>query len=78
MSLSDRYRGQVARLLMIKKNHCLFTPGRYVGEEAAEDDGEPFEEKMQRLTAKLEEQFHESALLGVEIRAILKGLSYEI
>lgn len=61
---------------MIKKNHCLFTPGRYVGAEAAEDDGEPFEEKMQRLTAQLEEQFHESALLGVEIRAILKGLSY--
>lgn len=43
-----------------------------------EDDGEPFEEKMQRLTAKLGEQFQESELLESEIRANLKGLGYEI
>ena len=52
---------------MIKKSHCLFTPGRHVGAEAAEDDGEPFEEKMQRLTGKLGEQFQESARLEAEI-----------
>jgi type I restriction enzyme M protein len=43
-----------------------------------EEDSEPFEEKMQRLTAKLGEQFQESALLEAEIRANLKGLGYEI
>jgi type I restriction enzyme M protein len=62
----------------IRKNGYVLTPGRYVGAEAAEDDGEPFEEKMQRLTAKLEEQFKESARLEAEIRANLKGLGYEI
>ena len=56
----------------IRKNGYVLTPGRYVGAEAAEDDGEPFEEKMQRLTAKLEEQFKESARLETEIRANLK------
>jgi len=34
----------------------VLTPGRYVGAEAAEDDGEPFGKKMQRLTATLREQ----------------------
>ena len=52
----------------------VLTPGRYVGAEAVEDDGEPFEEKMQRLTAELEEQFAESARLEKEIRKNLKGL----
>jgi type I restriction enzyme M protein len=56
----------------IRKNGYVLTPGRYVGAEAQEDDGEPFEEKMQRLTAKLEEQFKESARLETEIRANLK------
>jgi type I restriction enzyme M protein len=56
----------------------VLTPGRYVGAEAAEDDGEPFEEKMRRLTAQLAEQFRESARLEAEIRANLKGLGYEV
>lgn len=62
----------------IRKNGCVLTPGRYVGAEAQEDDGEPFEEKMQRLTGKPGEQFLESARLEAEIRADLKGLGYEI
>ena len=32
----------------------MLTPGRYVGAEAAENDGEPFEEKMKRFTATLD------------------------
>ena len=32
----------------------VLTPGRYVGAEEVEDDGEPFEEKMPRLVAELE------------------------
>ena len=54
----------------------MLTPGRYVGAEEVEDDGEPFEEKMQRLTATLDEQFAESAKLEKAIRANLKGLGY--
>lgn len=56
-------------------SHVL-TPGRYVGAEAVEDDGEPFEEKMPRLVAELEAQFAESAKLETAIRANLKGLGY--
>jgi len=61
----------------ISKNGYVLTPGRYVGAEAREDDGEPFEEKMQKLTVKLDEQFGESARLEAEIRANLKGLGYD-
>jgi type I restriction enzyme M protein len=41
-----------------------------------EDNDEPFEEKMKRLTAKLEEQFAESAKLEAQIRRNLKELGY--
>ena len=67
-----------ATLEEIRKNGYVLTPGRYVGAEAAEEDGEPFEEKMQKLTARLVEQFQESARLEAEIRANLKGLGYEV
>jgi type I restriction enzyme M protein len=60
----------------IRQHGHILTPGRYVGAEAVEDDGEPFEEKMQRLTAKLEEQFAKSAKLERAIRENLKGLGY--
>ena len=60
----------------IKKNGYVLTPGRYVGAESAEDDGEPFEEKMQRLTAKLNEQFQQSARLEAEIQTNLTRLGY--
>jgi type I restriction enzyme M protein len=50
----------------------VLTPGRYVGAEEAEDDGEPFDEKMQRLTNTLAGQFKESAKLE---KAILKNLA---
>ena len=56
----------------------VLTPGRYVGAEAAEEDAEPFEEKMRRLTATLDEQFAESARLEKEICAILRSVSYHI
>ena len=54
----------------------VLTPGRYVGAEEIEDDGEPFAEKMARLTEKLEEQFAESARLEAAIRDNLRGLGY--
>src|SRR6185295_630046 len=45
-----------ATLGEIRKHGNVLTPGRYVGAEAAEDDGEPFEEKIRRLTETLREQ----------------------
>jgi len=54
----------------------VLTPGRYVGAEAVEEDDEPFEEKMQRLTAKLKEQFAEGARLERVIRENMRGLGY--
>jgi type I restriction enzyme M protein len=50
----------------------VLTPGRCVGAEAAEDDDEPFDEKMQRLTNTLAAQFKQSAQLE---RAILQNLA---
>jgi len=54
----------------------VLTPGRYVGAEEAEDDGEPFEQKMARLVATLEEQFAESSRLEEAIRENLRGLGH--
>ncbi|MCD4684310.1 MAG: type I restriction-modification system subunit M [Anaerolineae bacterium] len=54
----------------------VLTPGRYVGAADIEDDGEPFEEKMARLTTELTTQFEESARLERIIRENLEGLSY--
>ena len=60
----------------IRKHGYVLTPGRYVGAESAEDDGEPFEEKMKRLTASLREQQAEAAKLDAVIAANLKELGY--
>ncbi|MEN9359802.1 MAG: hypothetical protein RL095_1337 [Verrucomicrobiota bacterium] len=61
----------------IKAHGFVLTPGRYVGAEEVEDDGEAFEPKMKRLVAELKAQFAESARLEAEITANLKGLGYE-
>ena len=55
----------------------VLTPGRYVGAEEVEDDGDPFEEKMPRLVAELHAQFTESAKLEQAIKANLGGLGYD-
>ena len=65
-----------AKLEEILSHGHVLTPGRYVGAEEAEDDGEPFEQKLKRLTATLEEQFAELAMLGKAIKANLKGLGF--
>jgi type I restriction enzyme M protein len=54
----------------------VLTPGRYVGTEEVEDDGEPFEQKMKRLVGELNEQFAESSRLEAAIKANLRGLGY--
>ena len=62
----------------IAKQDYILTPGRYVGIEEQEDDGEPFDEKMARLTGELSEMFKRSHELEDEIRKRLGAIGYEI
>lgn len=62
----------------IRKHGHVLTPGRYVGAEVVEDDGELFEKKMARLTATLKGQFTESARLEAEIRKNLDALGFKL
>ena len=62
----------------IAKQDYILTPGRYVGIEDQEDDGEPFEEKMTRLTAELSQLFIKSHDLESEIKARLGAIGYDI
>ncbi|MFH1314389.1 MAG: class I SAM-dependent DNA methyltransferase [Candidatus Eisenbacteria bacterium] len=62
----------------IREHSHVLTPGRYVGVEPAEEDDEPFDEKMRRLTGQLADQFKESRKLEKAIRRNLKGIGYEI
>jgi type I restriction enzyme M protein len=55
----------------IAKHNFVLTPGRYVGAGAAEDDGEPFDAKFERLRAELRGQFAEGKRLEAEIEARL-------
>ena len=52
------------------------TDGEALGAEAVEDDGEPFEEKMERLTAELSAQLVEAANLDERIRAALSSVGW--
>ena len=65
-----------ATLEEIRKHGHVLTPGRYVGAAAAEDDGEAFADKMQRLSAQWRAQQQEAARLDAAIEANLKELGY--
>lgn len=56
----------------------ILTPGRYVGIEEQADDGEPFEEKMNRLTKELAELFQQSHQLENEIKKRLAAIGFEV
>ena len=62
----------------IAEQDYILTPGRYVGVEEQEDDGEPFEEKMARLTSELSDLFKQSHKLEAEIKEKLGAIGYEI
>lgn len=66
-----------ATLDEICKHNYVLTPGRYVGAEVMEEEGEPFAEKMQRLVAQIREQQAEARRLDEAIWKNLKELSYE-
>jgi len=89
--IADTYKAYIAGTLEDTKGFCavstteeiakqdyILTPGRYVGIEDQEDDGEPFEEKMTRLTGELSELFAKSHELEDEIRQKLGAIGYDI
>ena len=61
----------------IAEHGHVLTPGRYVGTEVIEDDGEAFADKMQNLTSQLTKQMAKGAELDLLIRQKLGGLGYE-
>ncbi len=67
-----------AKFEEIEKNSFVLTPGRYVGAVYEEDDGEPFEDKMKRLTSLLNEQQEEGAKLDQQISENLKRIGYYV
>ena len=60
----------------VRRHGHELTPGRYVGAEPREDDGEPFEAKMTRLVAELRAQQAEGARLDAAIAENLKRLRF--
>ena len=66
-----------ATVVEIRGHTCVLTPGRYVGIEAVEEGGEPFEEKMERLTAKLAGQFIQAGRLEDAIAKNLAVLGFD-
>ena len=67
-----------ATLEEVSAQDYILTPGRYVGIAEKEIDGEPFEEKMERLTAELSDLFEESITLQGKIKAKLSSLGFDM
>ena len=65
-----------ATLEEMAKHGNVLTPGRYVGAAPQEDDGEPFEEKMARLSKQWREQQAEARRLDVAIEENLARLGF--
>ena len=60
----------------VRQHGHVLTPGRYVGAEPADEDGEPFDAKMKRLAAAWRTQQAEAARLDVEIAKNLVALGF--
>ena len=60
----------------IAKQDYILTPGRYVGIADAEEDDEPFDEKMARLTSEISKCFEESNRLQEQIKKNLEAIGY--
>ena len=65
-----------ASLEEMRRHGHVLTPGRYVGAEPQPGDGEPFAEKMQRLTAQWREQQAEAQRLDAAIEENLERLGF--
>ncbi len=67
-----------ATLGEIRKQQWILTPGRYVGAEDEEDDGQSFQEKMERLTSQLSHAMKQGHRLDDEIRKSLESIGYSV
>lgn len=67
-----------AELAEIEQNNFVLTPGRYVGLEEVEDDGIPFEERMEDLTSELGDLLNESHKLEEVIREQLGVIGFDV
>lgn len=89
--MADTYNAFVAGTLEDEKGFCavvtteeiakqdyILTPGRYVGIAEQEDDGEPFQDKMNRLTAELSELFAKGHELEDEIKKQLGSIGFNL
>ncbi len=65
---------KVATLDEVRQHNYALTPGRYVGAEDVEE-GEPFEEKLPRLTATLRDQMKKAAELDAAMNDVLAEVS---
>ena len=65
-----------ATLGEIMEHGQVLTPGRYVGAALQEEDGEPFEDKMNRLVTQLREQQAECRRLDTTIEKNLELLGF--
>jgi type I restriction enzyme M protein len=65
-----------ATLDEIRKHNHILTPSRYVGSAESEQDLEPFESKMNRLSADLSDLFAEASELQGRITASLRDIGY--
>jgi type I restriction enzyme M protein len=91
MRIADTYKAFTEGTLTDEKGFCavvdiakiaeqdyILTPGRYVGIAEQEQDSEPFEEKMSRLTGELTTLFEQSHTLEAEIRKQLESIGYKL
>ena len=69
---------KASKLDEVRKYEHILTPGRYVGTPEAEEDTEPFEEKMKRLTTQLSEQMTKGKELDLEIKKNLEKIGYDL
>ena len=91
MCIAQTYQSYAEGTLTDEKGFCavknikdiagqdyILTPGRYVGIAEQEQDAEPFEEKMTRLTTELVSLFEQSHTLEAEIKKQLESIGYKI
>ncbi|MHB8177171.1 MAG: hypothetical protein ACYDA5_11090 [Vulcanimicrobiaceae bacterium] len=71
-------QAEAATLDEVRKHGHVLTPGRYVGTEELEDDGEAFAEKMTRLTATLADQIKKGEELDANVRENLAKRGYPL
>lgn len=67
-----------AKIEQVREYEYVLNPGRYVGIEETEDDGVPFEEKIESLTSELSELFAKSRHLEDEIKKNLSEIGFEV